>query len=254
MPNEDRAWIGLVGIPELLELDTHSAEILAKITLAPQFEKPLPHIALSPDGAHLAVLGSSPIENNYFHNASVVILNTQLRTVQSVVRLKGVPGNPTFTSDGRLLCILNLSMHHDIWVVEIKSGKSSTIPFEVDTLGQQQIGIFDMVVHPARDDLVASLADARPESHGPLNKLVVYNLQEKKVMSLVTIAVRPSHLYYQSDGIVLYTITPDGIAALDGNTFAVLYEIKSRLLDNPQGDRRNPRYYMPGKLLVQELK
>ncbi len=253
MPNEDLAWIGVVGNPEVLEVDANSGNVIARVNLSTHFEKPFPHIALSRDGGYLAVLGYSPEPDNYFGDVSVVILNVRTRSVRSVVPLSGVPGHPVFSPDGHLLCIQDFSKGN-ILLVDIQERKSTVIPLATDSLIKPQFAIFNIAVHPTRDILVASLVGPTGESRGPLNILAVFDLQDKKMKTAIRIGVKVSQLCYQPDGKILYAATPDGIAALDGDTFAVLYEIKSNLLTTSLGEGSNPADNLPGKLVVQEVR
>jgi WD40 repeat protein len=252
-PREDIAWISVVGHPEILELNTSSNSVVATINLAAHFKKPLPHVALSPAGEYLAVLGTSPSDTNYYDNVSLVILDTRSRSLQSVVSLDAAPGNPVFTPDGSRLCIQDFSME-DVLLIDIQNRNLTRMPLVRNSVITNKLVIPSSAVDPVRGILVASLADPTIESYGPLNTLAVFDLSEKKMKAVHSIGVKVSQLQYQADGKVLYAVTPDGIAALDGDTFAMLYEIKSSLLNSSQGDRRDPRNYMPGKLVIQELK
>lgn len=245
-------WLSTVGIPEILGFDMNSERVSQTMDLAIYFEKPLPYMAISPDNKYLAVLGNSgqDVENRRNLN-SLLVLQLKDGTSQFVMPLGNYPVNPKFSADGRFVCV-PMMFEKGMALIDIAEKSSTFVPLPIDSLLKPSYDIFSIAVHPTRQKVVASVLDLSNPDKGPLNLLVIVDLEKKLATSVSELQIIVSELSFCPDGSILYASTPNGIAALDANTFAVLFEVESRL-GNAMVKQQSV-HTLAGELIVQELR
>jgi hypothetical protein len=250
--NQPRAWLIDTATPAVLEVDLDSEKTLRKPNLNSFFDVLLPYMAISADNQYLAVIGNSGIDGkNKINLNSLAILDIPTSKITSTHRLGNYPVNPVFSRTGRYICT-QLMFERSISLVDRVNQTDTVLSLPIHSQIAPTYDFFSIEMHPSENVLVASLYDLSNPQKGPLDLLVVFDLEQRAVRTVAKLHTTISELCFDPDGSLLYAATPAGLVALDVVSFDITHKIESCLevrniqLPNPQT--------LPGDLIIQYLR
>lgn len=250
--DQPKAWLMDTATPAILEVDLDSRQILTKPNFSSLFDVLLPYTAISSDNRYLAVMGNSGQDRQDKINLnSLAILDISTSEIASTHRIGNHPVNPVFSRTGRYVCT-QLMFEKSISLVDRVSQSDTVLFLPMHSEIASTYDFFSIEMHPFENVLIASLYDLSNPQKGPLNLLVLFDLDQRKVRSVAGIQTTVSELCFDPDGSILYAATPTGLAALDAVTFEIIYKIES-CLEIRNVDLPNPQT-LPGDLIVQRLR
>ncbi len=247
-----KAWLIDTATPTILEVDLHSKEILTQPNFSSLFNVLLPYLAISKNNQHLAVLGNSGLDPQHESNTnSLAILHIPTYKIISTHRLGNYPVSPVFSYSGRYVCT-HLMFERTISLVDRANQTDTVLTLPTHSAIAPTYDFFSMAMHPFQNVLVTSLYDLSNPQKGPLDLLVLFDLDQRRAKSVARVRTTVSELCFDPDGSILYAATPNGLAALSAVTFEINYMIESCL--QPQNVQLPNPLTLPGDLIVQHLR